>query len=51
MGEKMNGTIFEHHSDLYEEFIKLAITDTCMKIPRCGDRVLVAAGLVGRGHP
>ena len=39
-----------YHQKLDNEFQKLLI-DPCMNIPEVGDLVIVAAGLLGMGHP
>ena len=39
----------EHRNNMEEEYRRL-LGDPCLKQPRVGDRVIVAAGLLGRGH-
>lgn len=41
--------IDRHHKDLKNEFMKLA-ADPCSQVPKIGDTVLIAAGLVNKGH-
>ena len=38
-----------HRTRLYAEFGKL-IAEPCMKVSSIGDRVIVATGLLGKGH-
>ena len=40
----------KYHKQLGEEFHKL-LCEPCQAIPKVGDTVVVAAGLIGHGHP
>lgn len=49
-GDKFFEHAREHHKKMDEEFRRLC-AEPCGKVPQKGDRVLIAAGLLGMGYP
>ncbi len=47
--DEMFRDIYKYRDKLDSEFARLA-AEPCSKVPQVGDRVLIAAGLVGKGH-